>query len=60
MYADPPYVDGEEDDVKRQVIYADENGDHHIIIDVEDIGLPGRFNVENALVRCGYCRSGRS
>ncbi|MEO2257780.1 UDP-N-acetylmuramoyl-L-alanine--D-glutamate ligase [Paenibacillus amylolyticus] len=49
VYADPPYVDGEEDDVKRQVIYADENGDHHIIIDIEDIGLPGRFNVENAL-----------
>ncbi|MGO4530977.1 UDP-N-acetylmuramoyl-L-alanine--D-glutamate ligase [Paenibacillus sp. 2TAF8] len=49
VYADPPYVDGEEDDVKRQVIYADGNGHRHMIIDVEDIGIPGRFNVGNAL-----------
>ena len=49
MYADPPYVDGEEDDVKRQVIYADGAGHRAVIIDVEDIGIPGRFNVGNAL-----------
>ncbi|MDQ0168637.1 UDP-N-acetylmuramoyl-L-alanine--D-glutamate ligase [Paenibacillus tundrae] len=49
VYADPPYVDGEEDDVKRQVIYADEQGNRHVIVDVENIGIPGRFNVENAL-----------
>ncbi|MGQ8873912.1 UDP-N-acetylmuramoyl-L-alanine--D-glutamate ligase [Paenibacillus sp. TSA_86.1] len=49
VYADPPYVDGEEDDVKRQVIYADGTGNRHMIIDVEDIGIPGRFNVGNAL-----------
>ncbi|CAH1208999.1 MULTISPECIES: UDP-N-acetylmuramoyl-L-alanine--D-glutamate ligase [Paenibacillus] len=49
VYADPPYVDGEEDDVQRQAIYADGSGNHHVIIDVSDIGLPGRFNVENAL-----------
>ncbi|WP_434750140.1 UDP-N-acetylmuramoyl-L-alanine--D-glutamate ligase [Paenibacillus amylolyticus] len=49
VYADPPYVDGEEDDVKRQVIYADGTGNQQMIIDVEDIGIPGRFNVGNAL-----------
>ncbi|MCW3791284.1 UDP-N-acetylmuramoyl-L-alanine--D-glutamate ligase [Paenibacillus sp. LS1] len=49
VYADPPYVDGEEDDAKRQMIYADENGDRHIIIDIENIGIAGRFNVENAM-----------
>ncbi|MEK3824514.1 MULTISPECIES: UDP-N-acetylmuramoyl-L-alanine--D-glutamate ligase [Paenibacillus] len=49
VYADPPYVDGEEDDVKRQVIYADGAGNRAVIIDVQDIGIPGRFNVGNAL-----------
>lgn len=49
VYADPPYVDGEEDDVKRQMIYADEKGNHHTIIDIENIGIAGRFNVENAM-----------
>jgi UDP-N-acetylmuramoylalanine--D-glutamate ligase len=49
VYADPPYVDGEEDDVKRQVVYADGQGNHHIVIDVENIGIPGQFNVGNAL-----------
>ncbi|MBD8839845.1 UDP-N-acetylmuramoyl-L-alanine--D-glutamate ligase [Paenibacillus sp. FSL K6-4396] len=49
VYAYPPYVDGEEDDVKRQIIYADENGDQQMIIDIEDIGIAGRFNVENAM-----------
>ncbi|KAA8782637.1 UDP-N-acetylmuramoylalanine--D-glutamate ligase [Paenibacillus sp. 4624] len=49
VYADPPYVDGEEDDVKRQVIYSDGAGHREVIIDVEDIGIPGRFNVGNAL-----------
>lgn len=49
VYADPPYVDGEEDDVKRQVIYADGTGNRTVIIAVQDIGIPGRFNVGNAL-----------
>lgn len=49
VYADPPYVEGEEDDVRRQVIYADGQGNRKMIIDVEDIGIPGRFNVGNAL-----------
>ncbi|CAM4243734.1 UDP-N-acetylmuramoyl-L-alanine--D-glutamate ligase [Paenibacillus xylanexedens] len=49
VYADPPYVDGEEDDVKRQIIYADEKGNHHTIIDIENIGIAGQFNVENAM-----------
>ncbi|CAI6069895.1 UDP-N-acetylmuramoylalanine--D-glutamate ligase [Paenibacillus sp. JJ-100] len=49
VYADPPYVEGEEDDVRRQVIYADGQGNQKMIIDVEDIGIPGRFNVGNAL-----------
>ncbi|MBR2563609.1 MAG: UDP-N-acetylmuramoyl-L-alanine--D-glutamate ligase [Paenibacillus sp.] len=49
VYADPPYVEGEEDDVRRQVIYSDGQGNRKMIIDVEDIGIPGRFNVGNAL-----------
>lgn len=49
VYADPPYVDGEEDDVRRQLIYADGSGSKHMIIDADDVGIPGRFNVGNAL-----------
>lgn len=49
VYAEPPYVEGEEDDVRRQAIYADGNGNRHVIIDVADIGIPGKFNVGNAL-----------
>lgn len=49
VYVDPPYVDGEEDDVKRQVIYSDGAGHRELIIDVAGIGIPGRFNVGNAL-----------
>ncbi|WP_427050474.1 UDP-N-acetylmuramoyl-L-alanine--D-glutamate ligase [Paenibacillus sp. TC-CSREp1] len=49
VYADPPYVDDQEDDVKRQVVYADDQGKKLVIMDIENIGLPGRFNVGNAL-----------
>ena len=49
----PPYVAGtqdSDDDQGRMLIYTDGEGFTHEIIRVENIGLPGRFNVGNALV----------
>lgn len=52
----PPYVagnqDSDDDDQGRMLIYTDGEGFTHEIIRVENIGLPGRFNVGNALAAC--------
>lgn len=51
----PPYVAGtqdSDDDQGRMLIYTDGEGFTHEIIRVENIGLPGRFNVGNALAAC--------
>ncbi|MGE7826241.1 UDP-N-acetylmuramoyl-L-alanine--D-glutamate ligase [Paenibacillus sp. NPDC093718] len=52
----PPYVAGTQDpddgDQGRMLIYTDGEGFTHEIIRVENIGLPGRFNVGNALAAC--------
>lgn len=53
VYVMPPYgtegqmAGGEEPE--RTVVYTDDKGFTHEIIRVENIGLPGRFNVGNAL-----------
>jgi len=52
VYVSPPYIANTEDSVMRTVLYRDQEGRTHEIIPVEDIGLPGRFNVENALAAC--------
>lgn len=52
VYADPPYVENVEDDVKRNIVYRDAEGTVHPIIAVDSIGIPGRFNVANALASC--------
>lgn len=48
----PPYLPGVEDELSRKVVYTDDKGISHEIISVEEIGLPGRFNVGNALAAC--------
>ncbi|NMO94778.1 UDP-N-acetylmuramoyl-L-alanine--D-glutamate ligase [Paenibacillus lemnae] len=48
----PPYLPGVEDEISRTVVYSDDKGFTHEIIPVEQIGLPGRFNVGNALAAC--------
>lgn len=40
------------DDIERSIVYRDGNGVLHPIIGIAEIGLPGRFNVENALAAC--------
>lgn len=48
----PPYLPGVEDHLSRMVVYTDDKGFTHEIIPVDKIGLPGKFNVENALASC--------
>lgn len=49
VYVHPAYVQGREDGLPRSIIYRNANGEVQHIVNVEEIALPGRFNVENAL-----------
>ncbi|WP_223066368.1 UDP-N-acetylmuramoyl-L-alanine--D-glutamate ligase [Paenibacillus caui] len=48
VYVDPPYG-GADDGLSRNVIYRKPDGETSVIVNTSEIGLPGRFNVENAL-----------
>jgi len=49
VFVTPSYIAGVEDELERTVVYRDTDGHISTIITVEEIGLPGRFNVEDAL-----------
>lgn len=53
VYVEPPYptaVDAEDTyEGIRHVVYRDEQGNIHEIIEVDHIGIPARYNVDNAL-----------
>ncbi|MNJ42066.1 UDP-N-acetylmuramoylalanine--D-glutamate ligase [compost metagenome] len=49
VYVKPAYLPEAQDDKIRHVVYRDEIGLEQEIVAVDEIGLPGRFNVENAL-----------
>lgn len=49
VYVKPAYLSEVEDDKIRHIVYRDGTGQEQEIIAVDEIGLPGRFNVENAL-----------
>ncbi|MCM3698494.1 UDP-N-acetylmuramoyl-L-alanine--D-glutamate ligase [Paenibacillus macerans] len=49
VYIQPAYVPDVEDGFDRSVMYRGADGEVRKIVDVRDIALPGRFNVENAL-----------
>lgn len=53
VYVSPPFVNeedsSEEQHVKRQILFRDAQGIVHEIVSVDEIGLPGRYNVNNAL-----------
>lgn len=53
IFVRPSFVPETEDDLKRVIIYRDYTESETEIADVDSIGLPGRFNVENALAACG-------
>lgn len=52
VYVSPPFIPDTEDTVQRSVVYRDREGRTSVIIPVEEIGIPGRFNVENAIAAC--------
>jgi UDP-N-acetylmuramoylalanine--D-glutamate ligase len=53
VFVSPSFITGQDDDLKRKIIYRESADKETIIADVDSIGLPGRFNVENALAACG-------
>lgn len=55
VYIDPPYLPHETDSQFRTVVYKSSEGAVVDIIRVDEIGLPGRFNVENALAAIAAC-----
>ncbi|HEY2493933.1 MAG TPA: UDP-N-acetylmuramoyl-L-alanine--D-glutamate ligase [Paenibacillus sp.] len=52
VYVSPPFIMNTEDALSRHIVYRDGAGTVHQIIHVEEMGIPGRFNVENALAAC--------
>ncbi|MDQ0192577.1 UDP-N-acetylmuramoyl-L-alanine--D-glutamate ligase [Paenibacillus wynnii] len=52
VYVSPAFIPDHEDNLKRTIIYRDADGQKILIADVDSIGLPGRFNIENALAAC--------
>lgn len=57
----PPYAaddsDSDEGHQGKTMVYTDGDGFTHEIIRVENIGLPGRFNVGNAMAACAIAIS---
>ncbi|MGG6309927.1 UDP-N-acetylmuramoyl-L-alanine--D-glutamate ligase [Paenibacillus macerans] len=49
VFVRPAYVPDSEEDLPRSIMYRGEDGGVRKIVDVLEITLPGRFNVENAL-----------
>ncbi|WP_046226857.1 UDP-N-acetylmuramoyl-L-alanine--D-glutamate ligase [Paenibacillus dauci] len=52
MYVSPSYVPDMEDDLERTIMYWDEEQGAVPILRVDELGIPGRYNVENALAAC--------
>lgn len=55
VFVTPAFISGVEDERERTIVYRDSEGKLHPIIAVHDIGLPGRFNVGNALAAVAAC-----
>lgn len=49
VFIHPSFVPEQEDGLSRSIIYRNAEGEAEHIINVDEIALPGRFNVENAL-----------
>ncbi|WP_334071902.1 MULTISPECIES: UDP-N-acetylmuramoyl-L-alanine--D-glutamate ligase [Paenibacillus] len=49
VYVQPSFIPGVQDNLTRHIVYRDEAGAEHRILDIAEIGLAGRFNVGNAL-----------
>lgn len=49
VFVQPSFVPDVEDGLKRTLVYRNTLGQLHTIVEVDEIALPGRFNLENAL-----------
>ncbi|MCL6604124.1 MAG: UDP-N-acetylmuramoyl-L-alanine--D-glutamate ligase [Paenibacillus sp.] len=49
VYVSPSFVPDQEDNLKRHIVYRDVEGNRTGVVNIDSIGLPGRFNIENAL-----------
>jgi UDP-N-acetylmuramoylalanine--D-glutamate ligase len=52
VYVSPPYIPDVEDSLPRAIVYRDAHGQVTEIIPVEEVGIPGRFNIANAVAAC--------
>ncbi len=51
LYVSPSFIEGVEDESSRTIMYSD--GEREIaILPVHELGIPGRYNVANALAAC--------
>ncbi len=51
LYVTPSFIEGVDDELERTIMYTD--GQTEIaIISVHELGIPGRYNVANALAAC--------
>jgi len=59
VYVEPPYSNDSDADasesVARHVVYRDQDAQVHTIIEVDHIGIPARYNVDNALAASAIC-----
>lgn len=53
IFVRPSFVPDTDDDLRRVIIYRDYSESETEIAAVDSIGLPGRFNIENAMAACG-------
>ncbi|CAJ1314281.1 UDP-N-acetylmuramoyl-L-alanine--D-glutamate ligase [Paenibacillus nuruki] len=51
LYVSPAYIPEMEDDLPRTMMYCDQDGEV-AILPVSELGIKGRYNIENALAAC--------
>lgn len=51
LYVSPSYIEDVEDELERSIMYHDEHGEVEIL-PVSQVGIPGRYNIANALAAC--------
>ncbi|WP_322905087.1 UDP-N-acetylmuramoyl-L-alanine--D-glutamate ligase [Paenibacillus campi] len=51
LYVSPSFIEGVDDDMQRTIMYTD-GAQQLAIVPVHELGIPGRYNVANALAAC--------
>ncbi|GGD71030.1 UDP-N-acetylmuramoyl-L-alanine--D-glutamate ligase [Paenibacillus nasutitermitis] len=58
LFIDPPYaedISAPPDEIAREIVLMDKEGNRQVILPVEELGIPGRHNAANALAAIGAC-----